>query len=240
MGLYILTTAKDNSQSWFIHIKNLCAKYQLPHPLTLLQEPLSKDSFKALSKAKVVDHWEQLLRSEAKSLSSLSYFKPEFMSLVEPHPLWKTCQGNPFEVSKAIVEARMLSGRYRCEKLTKHFKKNCDGLCGICEEKSEGSVEHLLVQCPTLEDCRQKQLLFMERTDISHTCKAIIQHYLKKPSSELVQFLLDCSVIPSIIEVSQDSEMILSELFQFTRTWCFNMHMSRLKLLGLWKKSFYT
>ena len=43
---YTLTTAKDSSKSWFIHISNLTLKYQLPHPLTLLQNPPSKLSLK--------------------------------------------------------------------------------------------------------------------------------------------------------------------------------------------------
>ena len=72
-----------------------------PHPHPYLRQvpppspTHSKDSVRVLAKAKVVDYWEKLLWSEAKQLSSLKYFLPGFMSLVKPHPLWKTCQGNP-------------------------------------------------------------------------------------------------------------------------------------------------
>ena len=155
---YVLTTAKDNSRSWFVHIKNLCSQYQLPHPITLLQSPMSKESFKSLAKSRVVDYWEQLLRSEAKHLTSLSYFNPHYMSLTKPHPIWTTCHSNTYEVCRAITQAKMLSGRYKTDRLLRHFSDNKEGLCQICTSNSFGSIEHLLLACPSLENHRVKLL----------------------------------------------------------------------------------
>ena len=79
--------------------------------------------------AKAISYWENRLRGEAALLSSLVNFMPEFMSLKKPHPIWLTAGSNPYEISKAIQQAKFLSGRYRTEVLAKHWTKNKSGFC---------------------------------------------------------------------------------------------------------------
>ena len=107
----ILVREKSSSKSWFCQLRSLCLRYELPHPIVILDDPPSKEAFKKLLKARVVDYWEKKLRGEASLLSSLLYFKPEYMSLSKPHPIWTTAGSNPHEVSKAVQQARFLSGR---------------------------------------------------------------------------------------------------------------------------------
>ena len=57
--------------------------------------------------------WQKKLRVEAAPLSSLSMFKTNFMSLSRTHPIWTSAGVSPYEVEKATIQARMLSGRYR-------------------------------------------------------------------------------------------------------------------------------
>ena len=126
----ILITAKTTSKSWFCQLRDICLKYQLPNPLSILENPPQKESFKRLIKSHVVDYWEQTLRGEASLLPSIPNFKPEFMSLKKPHPIWATAGSSTYEVSKAIQQARFLSGRYRSESLMKHWNnKNKQGYC---------------------------------------------------------------------------------------------------------------
>ena len=125
----ILITGKPSSKSWFFQIRDLCAQYNLPHSLILLQNPPKKEILKSTIKSHVMNYWEKTLRLEASCLPSLSIFKPEFMSLSSPHPIWTTIGANPYEVSKAIQQARLLSGRYRTESLCSHWSKNKDGWC---------------------------------------------------------------------------------------------------------------
>ena len=98
---HALITAKQNSSSWFASIQNLYLQYSLPHPLTLLDFPLSKCKFKSQIKTKITDFWEQKLRCEAAPLTSLLYFKPDYMSLARPHSIWWTAGANPYEVFSA-------------------------------------------------------------------------------------------------------------------------------------------
>ena len=150
----VLTTSKDTYKSWFNEIKSICVFYGLPHPLSLLNHPLSKEASKRMFKSRVITFWESKLRSDARPLPSLAYFKPEFMSLQTPHPLWTSCGSNPYEICKAVIQAKMLSGRYRTDQLLRHFSEN-DGFCSLCKnEDTTGSIEHLLTQCPVLTDTR--------------------------------------------------------------------------------------
>ena len=98
-----LVSAKPSSSSWFLQIRELCLQYDLPSPLSLLECPMTKSSYKTLIKSRVVDYWETYLRAEAAKLedSSLKYFRPQFMSLTRPHLLWTTCDSNPYEIHKA-------------------------------------------------------------------------------------------------------------------------------------------
>ena len=109
----LLYSEPDHSSSWFVQIRKLCYLYCLPSPLFLLANPPPKVPFKTLVKKKVLDYWQIKYRKEAQDLKSLKFFKPEYMSLLRPHPLWSTCKSNPYEVNNSIVVARFLSGRYR-------------------------------------------------------------------------------------------------------------------------------
>ena len=56
-------------------------QYNLPHQFIWLEHPPTKYQVKKIAKSKVVDYWEQKLKKDASTLSSLQYFKPEYMSL---------------------------------------------------------------------------------------------------------------------------------------------------------------
>ena len=124
----------------------LTNKYNLPDPLLVLQYLPTYSHWKNVCKSKVIDWFEKHLRAEASLLPSLLFFQPSFMSLTSPHPLWLNA-GSPFEVSKAVVVARMLSGRYRTDRLTRHWNKdNPHGFCRLpgCLHE-EGNLAHILL-----------------------------------------------------------------------------------------------
>ena len=75
---------------WFSQILSLCNRYGLPHPLTLLDSPPEKESFKKLIKLKIAEYWQDYYRERSSRLDSLCYFKPQYMSLLQPHPILST------------------------------------------------------------------------------------------------------------------------------------------------------
>ena len=237
---YFLTSSDDRSKSksWFLVIRDICLMYQLPHPLSLLASPIPKETAKQLFRTKVTDYWQTKLRNEAADLPSLEYFKPQYMSLSRPHPLFTTCGSNSYEICKCLVQARMLSGRYRSDRLVRHFYPGSDGNCSLCPENVPGDLDHILTWCVSLREVRRLLTEKLEQSYISDTAKSIILNVINSENrKDFVQFLLDCSVHPDVISATQNcGPALLEELFRFTRSWCYAVHRTKLKLQGRWKK----
>ena len=237
----ILTVAKPSSKSWFLEIRTLSLQYRLPHPLLLLQSPPSKDAFKKLVNKKIVDFWETKLREEAMPLTSLKYFNPNFMSLTAPHPIWTTAGSSPYQVTMSTIQGVMVSGRYRTEKLCSHFSKDKTGFCQTPHCKGLDyfeDLEHILADCPALEDTRTRL-----RSFTANYCQSLPEvqpliDVLSSPSNpSYCQFLVDCSVLPEVIAATQTcGPQLLVHLFRITRTWCYCLHRTRLRILGRWRR----
>ena len=145
---HILTSARPGAASWFQLIRDLCVMYNLPHPLSILAQPTSKAVYNRKVQSKITDYWESELRANVLNLTSTPFFNPKYMSLRYPHPLWLSAGSNPFECRKAVIAARMLSGRYPTDRLCRHWSQNKDGYCQLpacAPTKSPGSLEHLLL-----------------------------------------------------------------------------------------------
>ena len=228
-----------SKKAWFAQIQALCVMYSLPQPLVLLTSPPEKDAFKLSIKKKVLAYWESLLRDEAKALKSLCYFKPHFMSLLKPHPLFTSAGTSPYRVTKACIQARMMSGRYRCGALFRHWKPLNSGYCLLSEScKVIEDVPHILQWCDGLRNVREKLFDHTQKVVISlpDYLREVIYFYCNLSSPSFCDFLLDCSSLPLVISTAQKyGEEILLPLFSLSQTWVFMLHRERLKLLGRWK-----
>ena len=228
---YVLVRLPPSHKSWFSHLRDICLLYGLPHPLELLNNPLSKESFKKLVKSKIRNYWEEKLRCDTLSLSSLVFFKPAFYSLTRSHPILWTPGPNPYEVSKAIIQCKMLSGRYRTELLASHWSQNKSGFCLSCIGKDViEDLNHILLCCPSYQPAREKvKLLWLACAEPL----PVLESVLHGSQEILMQFLLDPSVHPSIIILVQNiGDNILRVVFHLSRTWCYTVHKERSKLLG--------
>ena len=232
----MLVCSPQSDKNWFAQIRELCYKYGLPHPLLLLRQPPTQQSFKTLIKAKVTDFWQQKLRKHAEPLTSLRYFQPQFMTLAHPHPMW-TAATDSYSVNKTVIVARMLSGRYRCGSLLKHFSTAATGICELCGSELE-DIEHIILpRCPLLLE-RRDLLLKYARDRLSAAaappeCAIIFEAAIAhKHPEKTVQFLLDPSVLPEVIKASRNDDNVLLTLFRITATWCYSLHRLRLQLLG--------
>ena len=58
---YALLHSEKCSKSWFVQIRDICLQYGLPHPLKLLEDPLSKQRLKTMMKTKIIGYWQELL-----------------------------------------------------------------------------------------------------------------------------------------------------------------------------------
>ena len=220
-------------------MRDLCLPYQLPHPLSNVADPPPKASYNRLLVSRIFDYWEAELRSKASELTSVPFFKPEFMSLRSPHPLWLAAGSNPFESRKAVIAARMLSGRYPTDMLQRHWSENKRGYCLIpacIPTQSPGSLEHLLLHCTALRDTRQKLVSLCHRMSLGNlTLSTILLPALDSDDEkELLQLILDCTAVPEVVTVTQETGIeVRDKLLYLGRTWCYSVHRERMNQMGL-------
>ena len=237
IAVQLLTSSRQSSKSWFAEIRSLCYTYNLPHPLLLLQQPPSKEQFRIQLRSNITDYWQSKLRAHSATLqeNSLKYFKPQYMSLSQPHPMWASATTS-YQVNKCVVVARMLSGRFRCGSLLQHFSPACSGICELCDQELEDLPHILLPRCPHLQQ-RRPDLLLFARDTLSQSAVAsniFDRIFATKDEYTTVQFLLDPSAVPEIIAANQNDPTVLPLLFRVSTTWCYSLNRTRLKLLGRW------
>jgi hypothetical protein len=236
-ALHVLSSSNSSSKSWFWRLRTLCLQYGLPHPTDWLSSQPTKMHVKTMAKAAVLQYWLALLRTKASSLSSLRYLKTEYLGLTKCHPIFTTCGSSPWEVEKATTQARLLSGRYRVEALSGHWVPwNKEGLCSLptcwgSEDNHKGTVESLLLSCPSLASTRADMMQlcwsflnrFPQLSSLATTCLTL----------DPVQFMLDCSTMGLVIAaVQMDGESVLYPLFKVNRNFCHALHNARVSLLS--------
>ena len=96
-------------------------------------------------------------------------------------------------------------------------------------------IEHILASCKSLAPTRARLAQFTSNYVKNIPVLAQLVLELSQPTYKLiVQFLLDCSAIPSVITLTQlHGKHILSHLFKITRTWCFSLHKKRLNIVKI-------
>ena len=238
-ALNYFSSATLSNRSWFHQIRELCLQYLLPHPLELLRSNYSKESLKRLVKKKVINYWEQLLRSEAVGLDSLHLFSSAFCSLSSPHPMWTTAGSSPAKIAMCTVQGQMISGRFRTELLCSKWSRNKSGVCllsSACSTSPE-DIQHILHSCPALEPTRVMLRSFTAEYTIKFPeTRELVTILDTSISPELFcKWLLDCSSFPSVIlAVQMNGQSILELLYHISRTWVYCLYRKRLQILGRW------
>ena len=106
----------------------------------------------------------------------IEYFNPYYMSLTKPHPILITANSSPYKVIKACIQAKMLSGRYRTERLCRHWSENRSGICLIdtCKGlKISEDLRHILADCPGLEHARRNLRTFTSKKCSNLPCEVV-------------------------------------------------------------------
>ena len=235
IAVNLLTLEKQSNKNWFSEIRSLCFTYNLPHPLLLLRYPPSKEDFKYCVKTNITDFWQSKLCQHSKELEekSLKYFKPNFMSLSKPHPLYAHAVTS-YQANKCVTVARLISGRFRSGSLLRHFfPDKISGICELCALELEDIPHIILPKCLKLQD--KAKLLHRYAIETLSSCATAAAIYKSNIESEddnlKVQFMIDPSVIPQVIAASQKESDVLITLFRFTTTWCHALVRARKKLL---------
>ena len=96
-----------------------------------------------------------------------------------------------------------------------------------------GTVEHMLVACEGLAHKGEDIIMYWkQQTEDNEHLQALTTTKLCSEVDEQVQFLLDPSVVPSVIRGCQLQHFSLDDVFKLTRTFCYALHRRRLQLIG--------
>ena len=238
IGRHALLTAV-NLQSWFIQVRRISGQYQLPDPLLVLQSPPPKTRWKSQCRSMVLDYWEKKYRGEALLLSSLAHFKPHFFSLSTTHNTFSTA-GSSYEVDRATVVARMLSGRYITDYRTRHWDStNPAGNCRLYPHFNVGSISaagdlaHQLLFCPGLAEARVRAVkLWTRQLSEKPHLQPLIAAIVAAHPDQILAFILDPSSVPGVVLAAQvHGKAVYQDCHHLSRVWCYGNHKMRMKLL---------
>ena len=190
-----------------------------------------------MCKPRVTEHWLNILREQASKLVSLRFLKTDYLGLENCHPIFRFCPYSSWEVRKATIQMRLLSGRYRLEAVRRFWDTtNPSGLCKLpmcwnTQLSHKADVEAFLCSCPSLHTLRN-DLVNSMFTMISTSFPNLLPVIQSCIAENQAQFWIDLSTMPDIIcEVHKYGKGVLSILFKYTRNYCYCLHEHRLKLL---------
>ena len=171
-------------------------------------------------KSRVTEYWESYLWAEASGLLSLKYFKPEYMSLVKPHPLWLTCGSNPFEVNKAVIQA----GCYLEDTTQICLPVTGQGIL------MASVVDLKLAQCQALMEVRRKMMKLMyEVSEESPQLYHIISWVPSLPTGYIGSVLVGLLQFVHVANMCQKcGNKLKPRLFLISRNWCYSIHRRRM------------
>ena len=218
----------ETSYSWFIKMEGILEKYNLPHPLELLENPPKKEAWKNLYKTNLKNYWTKQQNEEIEEKNSLKYLttakKPG-----QPHHIWKSSKSNPADTKKAMIKARLATGTYRLQTDKHRFTKGQQTpTCKLCQEEQE-DTKHFLLKCKQLAPKREpylRKLKYVMQTQLDTSVISTIEN-----SEELMeQLLVDCTH-QKITAVTGSKQCWLDEAEAAARGLIYALHMSRTKFL---------
>jgi hypothetical protein len=143
----------DNSHSWFVHVRQLAAKYEVDL-LSAREYPWSAVSWKRYIKEAVFGwHYVKLIQG-ATQKKSLMWLDLNLCKKGAAHPLWKTSIYNIEETRKAAIRVKFLTGTYILQDSLLKFGKCKTSTCLLCEDENE-DVIHFLTRCSALRETRE-------------------------------------------------------------------------------------
>ena len=151
--------------------------------------------------------------------------------------MWKAAGSNPHEVNKTVVLSRMISGRYRTEKLSRFWTDNRLGYClaSTCHQVV-GDLPHLLLHCPSLQPLRASlyRMWLTKAAPYEQLYNLTLQVLLSTDEVKM-RFILDPLSFPTVISLVQlEREAVLDIVFYMSRTFVYALHRKKLILIGKW------
>jgi hypothetical protein len=197
-------------RTWVTATRQLLAHYELPPLRNILQDPPGKGYWKRLTRQAVLSVWENKLKEEAKSMSTLSHLAIDSCKIGKTHRVWQLEGRSILEVTKATVKAKLLVSRYPLHSSRtsgSRYGQNCP----LCQAEKE-TITHFLLDCPVLEAERRPLL--------EEICSTVKDQEITGNPESMSQILLDCG------DLIKD-EIVAKHVEDLSRRLCFLLHHKR-------------
>ena len=97
------------------------------------------------------------------------------------------------------------------------------------------STEHILLHCPAYALIRAKMIHLCLNIQDQQSKQLVTRVLQSKSAKNIMQFLLDPSTVPEVIELAQvHGEEVYNGFFYLGRSWCFALHREWMKRHGRW------
>ncbi|CAC5386914.1 unnamed protein product [Mytilus coruscus] len=222
-----ITTNFDNNKSFFTRIMDILEMYGLPSITQLQKNTPKKEHWKNSIKIKVDKFWYEKTLADVENKSSLTFLNTSNLEPNKPHHVWNVKQLPRFELRKAIIKARVMTGTYILQADKYKFTHyNVEATCQLCCSGNE-EVIHFLTTCPILSTTREKY--FSEiREIITYEITAEMWNNVFKNKTAISQLIVDCTKYKEVLNISNK---LLNIIENKTRNLIFQLHMDRLKIL---------
>ena len=227
-----LAVKTEKSKSWFIHIKQLLLKYDLPSAYELLDAPPGKMDWKTRVSDAVNFYWNQETR-KASTKTSQKYLNIDALEIGTVHPVWRILSSNTREVEMVAVKAKLLTGTYVLQANCARFNQfQVNPICTICEEPEDR--HHFILRCRSLvgsRDVHMKKInLYLHEIYEDDIADAILSD-----ENTLLQIILDCTNKSLVDEaISSQLSTLCDDIEPMTRRLCFSLHVKRAALLNIY------
>ena len=217
------------SHSWFIAVKKILIKYNLPDPETLLENPVEKLNWKKTFNTAINEFWISHIVSQSRLYSSLKYLSKTYI-VGKCHPAVKPCLKSDRDIPRIPVKNKVLTGTYILQTNRVKFNQNeVNPVCQLCKEDDE-TLQHFLIDCKSLEEARQPIL-----KDFVRVLNYLIVKHPVSAEYTLIQLLVDSDIVIHNNERKIDSDLrnLVDSLHYHSRRLTYKLHTVRYDKLQL-------
>ena len=216
-----LAVKDEDSKSFTITIRKILQKYDLPSAYDLLENTPGKDQWKAMVKKATNDSYRKEISEEIKNKTSLKHLALQENPLDEPHPIYKHTGSDPYEIERAAIKVRLLTGTYTLQaNKHKYNQHEVDKTCELCRAGTEDR-EHFILSCTALHEARQKHL--------PKLLELIPE--LAESNDSLLQCIMDSSH-EDLALLSQNPRQKTKLIEPITRSLLYELHVQRTRILA--------
>ena len=222
-----LCLKEENSSSWFIYIKKLLHKYNLPSPQVLEEQVPSKDKWKNTVYSAVHKYWNEALIEDCTGKSTISGCNFHILSIGKQHTIWKSLACNTRDVRRGAVKVRLLTGTYIVQSTVSRFNQyQVDPTCLLCRSAPEDYL-HMIVECGALLKYRKDYMCTLKSIIDSECGPCTWSNFTK---DDILQLCIDCTVLRSSGVISV-KESVVCDIERTARNMCYSIHCGRSYLL---------